>query len=191
MANLSSLRPDLMLAKLVAAANKLPYLSSTTGMSLTDLTAAGRTLIGGADAAAQRSSLGVGVSQLTTAVTTSGSVISHTDIAAGWSNIYIAISGVSMAGTDSMDFGFSTNNGSSYTYFSSTQSMTSGQTASGWAEIVNVGGGTVLTRITTTVSGTATSFATVHTGIAAIDAVAIRTAGSTFDAGAWYVLASR
>ncbi len=47
------------LSGLTAAANKLPYFDSSTSMATTDLTAAGRDVIGAANAGAQRSALGL------------------------------------------------------------------------------------------------------------------------------------
>lgn len=57
------------LSGLSGAANKLPYLSGASTFALADLSAAGRSLIAGADAAAQRTTLGLGDAAMKQTVT--------------------------------------------------------------------------------------------------------------------------
>lgn len=57
----------LALAALTGAADKLAYFSGAAAMALADFTDAGRAVVGGADAAAQRTSLGLGTMALETA----------------------------------------------------------------------------------------------------------------------------
>lgn len=59
------------IAALVSAANKVPYSTGTGTWSLADFTAAGRAIVAAADAAAQRTALGVDASLTPTAVKTS------------------------------------------------------------------------------------------------------------------------
>ena len=71
------------LGKLTLAADKLPYMSSTTAMSLTDLTSFGRSLIDDASASAARTTLGLGTisTQDSSNVTiTGGSIYGITDL---------------------------------------------------------------------------------------------------------------
>lgn len=72
------------LGNLVLAADKLPYMSSTTAMSLADLTTFGRSLIDDTDAATARSTLGLGTISTQSAGTvtiTGGSITGITDLA--------------------------------------------------------------------------------------------------------------
>lgn len=72
------------LGNLVLAANKLPYMSSTTAMSLADFTAFGRSLVDDSDAATARTTLGLGTisTQNSNNVTISGGAITGiTDLA--------------------------------------------------------------------------------------------------------------
>lgn len=72
------------LGNLTLAANKLPYMSSTTAMSLADFTAFGRSLVDDSDAATARTTLGLGTisTQDSNNVTISGGAITGiTDLA--------------------------------------------------------------------------------------------------------------
>lgn len=74
----------LAIAGLTSAADSVPYFTGSGTASLATFTAAGRTLVGGADAAAQRTSLGLGTiaTQAASSVAiTGGSITGITDLA--------------------------------------------------------------------------------------------------------------
>ncbi|MBX9911207.1 MAG: hypothetical protein K2Z25_21195 [Beijerinckiaceae bacterium] len=117
------------IAALTSAANKLPYFTGSATAALADLTAAGRALIGGADTAAQRTTLGLSYVTIFDQIV-SGAAASAFDIALGsYTHFEIDVTcnvNPAAAADGSLSWRISTDGGSTYVAGASDYSISGG-----------------------------------------------------------------